>query len=234
MVQKDFYKVLGVGEKASADEIKKAYKQLAVQLHPDKYPSSTEAERKAKAAAESRFKEISEAYATLGDEGKRYNYDLGRNSPVQAGNDDLFNGLLNDLLDLQFAFTIATIGKKQAANFLHTSMLGGDQLIVEKLLKAGIVPAEKTLKYVVEQGWPTWTKRFINAGAKPTSGMLHHATERRDVDVANALIKGGAVPAKKTLRFVKKRGWTGWEKGLESARAKNGGKATFAQHFGFG
>jgi molecular chaperone DnaJ len=62
-----FYNVLGVDSKASADEIKKVYKKLAKQYHPDANPDNP--------VAEERFKEISAAYSVLGDETKRQNYD---------------------------------------------------------------------------------------------------------------------------------------------------------------
>jgi molecular chaperone DnaJ len=67
---KDFYQVLGVSEKASADEIKKAYRKLAKQHHPDANPDNPQ-------AAE-RFKEIGEAYAVLSDAEKRKQYDQMR------------------------------------------------------------------------------------------------------------------------------------------------------------
>jgi molecular chaperone DnaJ len=63
----DHYKVLGVGRKASADEIKKAYRKLARRYHPDKNPGD--------AKAEARFKEISQAHDVLGDPEKRKEYD---------------------------------------------------------------------------------------------------------------------------------------------------------------
>lgn len=64
----DYYQVLGVEKKASAEEIKKAYRKLAVKWHPDKNPTN-------KAAAEEKFKKISEAYAVLSDVKKREQYD---------------------------------------------------------------------------------------------------------------------------------------------------------------
>ncbi len=67
--QKDYYKLLGVDESASADEIKKAFKKLAVQHHPDKKWGNKE-----------KFQEINEAYQTLGDAGKKQQYDTYRKS----------------------------------------------------------------------------------------------------------------------------------------------------------
>src|SRR5690606_20041147 len=64
---KDFYKVLGVASNASSDEIKKAYRKLAKQYHPDANPND--------ATAAERFKEISEAYSVLSDDAKRKQYD---------------------------------------------------------------------------------------------------------------------------------------------------------------
>lgn len=72
MDYKDYYKVLGVERSASQDEIKKAYRKLAVKYHPDKNPDDKVAEEK--------FKEISEAYQVLGNADTRKKYDeLGAN-----------------------------------------------------------------------------------------------------------------------------------------------------------
>ena len=63
----DYYKILGVDKKAGADDIKKAYRKLALKWHPDKNPNNKSAEEK--------FKKISEAYAVLSDKEKRRQYD---------------------------------------------------------------------------------------------------------------------------------------------------------------
>lgn len=65
--KRDYYEVLGVVRSASAEDIKKAYRQLALKNHPDKNPGD--------AAAEKRFKEAAEAYEVLGDTDKRQRYD---------------------------------------------------------------------------------------------------------------------------------------------------------------
>lgn len=65
--KRDYYEVLGVSKSASEDEIKKAYRKLAIKYHPDKNPGDKEAEEK--------FKEAAEAYSVLSDAGKRAKYD---------------------------------------------------------------------------------------------------------------------------------------------------------------
>lgn len=72
MPPKKFYGVLGVKENASAEEIKKAYRQLALKYHPDKNKSPD---------AENKFKSVSEAYEVLSDKEKKLNYDKYGDTP---------------------------------------------------------------------------------------------------------------------------------------------------------
>jgi molecular chaperone DnaJ len=76
--EKDYYKTLGVSEKATAKEITRAYRKLARELHPDANPDNP--------AAEEKFKEVASAYDVVGDEDKRKEYDEVRAmGPVGAG-----------------------------------------------------------------------------------------------------------------------------------------------------
>lgn len=76
-VKEDYYELLGVNRQASADEIKKSYRKLAVKYHPDKNPGNKEAEEM--------FKKISEAYEVLKDENKRAAYDRYGHAAFQQG-----------------------------------------------------------------------------------------------------------------------------------------------------
>lgn len=93
MAKRDYYEVLGVGKNATDEELKKAYRKLALKYHPDRNPGDKQAEEK--------FKEAAEAYSVLSDKDKRARYDqfgeagLGDNGGFSGGSsmsmDDIFN-----------------------------------------------------------------------------------------------------------------------------------------------
>ncbi|MGQ0529450.1 MAG: molecular chaperone DnaJ [Panacagrimonas sp.] len=98
MAKRDYYEVLGLSKGASDDELKKAYRRLAMKLHPDRNPGD--------ASAEEKFKEASEAYEVLSDEQKRAVYDRhgheglnrgGGAGGAGAGFSDIFGDVFSDI-----------------------------------------------------------------------------------------------------------------------------------------
>ena len=91
--KRDYYEVLGLSKGASAEEIKKAYRKLAVKYHPDKNPGDKEAEEK--------FKEAAEAYSVLSDPDKKARYDQFGHAGVEGAGPDFSGGFgdLNDILN---------------------------------------------------------------------------------------------------------------------------------------
>ena len=94
MAQKrDYYEVLGVAKTASEDEIKKAYRQIAIKYHPDRNPGDKQAEEK--------FKEAAEAYNVLHDPQKRQQYDqFGFSGPIGGGGFEGFGGASMNMDDI--------------------------------------------------------------------------------------------------------------------------------------
>ncbi|RLB76372.1 MAG: J domain-containing protein [Deltaproteobacteria bacterium] len=98
MAGKDYYKILGVSKNASAEEIKKAYRKLALKYHPDRNKGNKEAEAK--------FKEINEAYAVLSDPEKRKQYDAfgAEGFHSRFSQEDIFRGFDFNSIFREFGF----------------------------------------------------------------------------------------------------------------------------------
>jgi len=88
-IRRDYYEVLGVGKQASPDDLKRAFRKIAMDSHPDRNPDDAE--------AHARFKEASEAYAVLSDPDRRRSYDMFGHAAVGAG------GPAVDFSDMPFA-----------------------------------------------------------------------------------------------------------------------------------
>lgn len=123
MAKRDYYEVLGLQKGASADEIKKAYRRLAVKWHPDRWTQGTDAEKK---TAEDNFKELAEAYDVLSDEQKRARYDqfghAGMGGAGSSGGYGGFGGAGFDPMDIFNAF----FGGGGGRAYTYTNMGGGN------------------------------------------------------------------------------------------------------------
>lgn len=113
MAKRDYYEVLGVDSRASAEEIKKAYRKLALQYHPDRNPNDKEAEEN--------FKEAAEAYEVLRDQEKRNIYDQFGHEGLQGtgftgfgGFDDIFSAF-GDIFEDFFGFGSRRRGQRTTA-----------------------------------------------------------------------------------------------------------------------
>src|SRR6188474_3465251 len=89
--KRDYYEILGLGKSASPEEIKKAYRKVAIQFHPDKNPDNKEAEEK--------FKEAAEAYEILSDADKKARYDRFGHAGM-SGNGGGYSGHTMNMEDI--------------------------------------------------------------------------------------------------------------------------------------
>src|SRR4030081_1729245 len=97
-IKRDYYEVLGVSRTATAEELKRAYRKLALQFHPDRNPNDPQ--------SEARFKEVNEAYEVLSDQSKRQRYDSFGHAGTQGMPGFDFGGAgfggINDIFDMFF------------------------------------------------------------------------------------------------------------------------------------
>jgi molecular chaperone DnaJ len=112
MAKRDYYEILGVSRDATEDEIKRTYRRLALQYHPDRNPGNREAEEK--------FKEAAEAYEVLRDPQKKELYDLYGHEGLRGtgftgfrGFEDIFSSF-SDIFEDFFGFSTGTRRRKQA------------------------------------------------------------------------------------------------------------------------
>lgn len=157
----DLYAVLGVKKTATLEEIRRAYRQHAVKLHPDRNPGNKEAERK--------FKDISEAYDVLSDSDKRTKYDRDKSAPpppppnypvakvsveVEVTGWDIQNGADK---------TVTISRRRRCPSCRGTGRLWNNRQTCGLCLGAGCEPCE-------------WTGRLVHCGACWGTGNDHEVT----------------------------------------------------------
>lgn len=109
-VKRDYYEVLGVSRQASAEELRRAFRKIAMDSHPDRNPDD--------AVAHDRFKEASEAYAVLSDPDRRRSYDMFGHSAVGAGGPavDFSDMPLGDIFDTFFGGGFGGRARRERSN----------------------------------------------------------------------------------------------------------------------
>ena len=147
MAKRDYYEVLGVDKSASEDEIKKAYRKIAIKYHPDRNPGNKEAEEK--------FKEAAEAYEVLHDAQKRQQYDqFGFNGP-QGGFGGFGGGASMDMNDIFSMFGDIFGGHGGFSGFGGGGFGGGSQ---KRVYQGGDLRVR--VKLTLQEAATGVTKRF--------------------------------------------------------------------------
>ena len=155
-VKRDYYEVLGVARQASAEELKRAFRKIAMDSHPDRNPDD--------AVAHARFKEASEAYAVLSDPDRRRSYDLFGHAAVGSG------GPAVDFTDMPFADIFDTFfGGGFGARSRRERSNRGDDLRYDLTItfEESFTGAEKQL----DLQRPATCERCAGSGAEPGTGQ---------------------------------------------------------------
>ncbi|MDW7680135.1 MAG: molecular chaperone DnaJ [bacterium] len=179
----DYYKILGISRDADANEIKKAYRKLALQYHPDKNSGDTNAEEK--------FKQISEAYEVLKDPEKRRRYDRFGKSGIKGGFEG-FGGFEFDLNDALRTFMSEGFGFGDFSDFFggssrtrsqKTRTRGQDiQIRIKLTLEEIAEGVNKKIKMKRMVRCDTCDGKGLKKGSSPaTCPMCHGSGEIRQV-----------------------------------------------------
>ena len=167
MSKRDYYEVLGVNKSANKEEIKKAYRKLALKFHPDK--------NKGDKAAEEKFKEASEAYHVLSDDKRKSNYDQFGHAAFQGGGQggfgnfdfsssfsDIFEDVFGDFGDFGFGGGRSRRGR--------TNNRGSDlRYDISIELNDAFTGTEKSISYTTYKKCKTCSGSGAKPGSKPTS-----------------------------------------------------------------
>ncbi len=152
MSKRDYYEVLGIEKSASKDDIKKAYRKLALKYHPDRNPDDKEAEEK--------FKEAAEAYEVLSSDDKRSRYDRFGHSGMRGGQD--FHGF-SDVNDIFSHFSDIFGGAFGGSSSIFDDFFGGGGTSARNRRRTGGIPGtdlKVTLKLTLEEIAAGTTKKI--------------------------------------------------------------------------
>ncbi len=192
--KRDFYEVLGIAKGASEEEIKKAYRKLAIQYHPDKNPGDK--------ASEEKFKEVSEAYEILSDAAKRQQYDQFGHAAFGAGRGGggSYGGFGGGGIDLEEALR-TFMGAAGGGGSIFENFFGGNggrtqnpnapqegadlRFDLEIDFEEAVLGSSREIRINVNET----CDRCKGAGAEPGSGRKTCATCRG----AGQVISGGGV-----------------------------------------
>jgi DnaJ-class molecular chaperone len=170
---RDYYAILGLGPEAAEDEIRRTYRRLALQWHPDRNPGDPRAEE--------RFKEISEAYAVLIDATKRGAYDSARRAGRPGGfgpvREDLFRDLFNDprasAIFEELARELAKAGLRVDRRDFERTLFGGRMVVTGGVFVISPLTFWRLGRAVLRAALPR-----APAPALPRrGGLLDHAVE---------------------------------------------------------
>ena len=154
-IKRDYYEVLGVARRASSDDLKRAFRKIAMDSHPDRFPND--------AAAAARFKEASEAYTVLSDPGRRRTYDMFGHAASESGGPavDFSDMPFGDIFDTFFGGGARGGSRRQRSN-------RGDDLRYDMTItfEEAFVGVEKQL----DVPRLTTCDRCLGSGAEPGSG----------------------------------------------------------------
>ncbi len=227
----DYYSILGVKSNASEEEIKKAFRNMALQYHPDRNPGDKQAEE--------RFKQIAAAYGVLSDPIKRREFDAFKESSRHSGSDDSFRYSQEDILrdlfknpqaNVVFAELLKEFGKaglRYGPNFFSRSLLGGRGFFFGGILIFGLPKLLKTLNHLSTKDSLTHKGPSVlqNLGSSVRSILSNSTTSppqkpkeknRDDIDLTYTLnLSKDEIINKKWVQIALNRG-----EGMEKLRIK--------------
>lgn len=176
MDKKNYYAILKIKRTATGEEVKKAYRQLAFECHPDRNPDSCEAEEK--------FKEINEAYEVLGDQEKRKCYDRQGQTAYRTRHyrqyyqEDLSERMTLENFFEQFFLTKGVYGGRRGFSKRYEDW-GGSESDEHDIVDVPVSPYEAsagtTRELLIRYGWST-ARVVINLPPAMRDGMVFRVT----------------------------------------------------------